>query len=100
MNVTHSMYVNKFRTYLVAVSASSYIAAHITVGGSYFKEMVCAVDSLIPNVHHMANTPSTASVLQMISKFFSKLIIFLYSVICTHDTNTLLISFEHQIQQA
>jgi hypothetical protein len=53
--------------------------------------MVCAVDSLIPNVHHMANTSSQSSVLEMISMFFSELITFLYSVIGAH-INTVLIS--------
>jgi len=51
-------------------------------------------------VHHMANTPSPASVLEMISMFFSKLITFLYSIIGMHDTNTVLISREHHVLKA
>jgi hypothetical protein len=54
---------------------------------------------LIPVVRHMANTLSPATVLETISMFFTKLITFLYSVIGTRDTNTVLLSrIDHVLQ--
>jgi len=61
--------------------------------------MVGAMDSLSPAVRHMANTPSPATVLETISMFFTKLNTFLYSVIGTDHTNTVLLSrIDHVLQ--